>query len=148
MVDERGQILPLITGFVVIAILLVLTTVDITALHLQRQELHAITDSAARDAADALDEEAFYDSGAQERPVPLSDASVLQSVREHLKQVPGPAAELNIGIGEPTGALDEATAEVTLTGRARIPLISLVVRRWADGVPLESSSRATAQQVP
>ncbi|GLY19248.1 pilus assembly protein TadG-related protein [Kineosporia rhizophila] len=145
MRDERGQILLLTTGFVVLALLLVLVTVDVTALHLQRQELQALSDAAARDAADALDEATFYRHGAQERPVPLSDASVRSSVTGYLAQR---AVDVDVGIGRPTGALDDATAQVTLTGTARIPLIGLVVRRWAGGVPLRATSQATAEQIP
>ncbi|WP_269330097.1 pilus assembly protein TadG-related protein [Kineosporia babensis] len=145
---ESGQILLLVTGFVVLAILLVLVTVDVTALHLQRQALQAAADGAARDAADALDEATFYEHGAQERPVALTDASVQESVRDYLSQAPESLVELQIGVGGPTGALDEATAEVTLTGRARVPLVAVVVRRWASGVPLESTSRASAQEEP
>jgi uncharacterized membrane protein len=144
---ESGQILILVIGFVTFAILLVLVTVDITALHLQRQELRALTDAAALDAADALDEEDFYREGAQQRPVSLSDASVQASVRAYLGERPGPADDLKVVVGRPTGALGDTTAQVTLTGRARIPLISLVVRRWAGGVPLESTSRASAQEL-
>ena len=144
---DSGQILPLLVGFVVFAFLLVLVTVDITALHLQRQELHALTDAAALDAADALEEELFYENGAQRRPVPLSSVSVQSSVRSYLREKPGPAVELSVRVGRPTGALDGATAQVTFTGRARVPLIGLVVRRWARGVPLEATSRASAQEV-
>lgn len=144
---DSGQILPLVTGFTVFALLLVLVTVDVTALHLQRQELHALTDAAALDAADALDEVSFYANGAQERPVSLSSASVHQSVLDYLREEPGPTAKLRVGVSAPTGALDGSTAEVTLAGRARVPLISLVVRRWAGGVPLQATSRASAREV-
>ena len=167
--DDEGQILPLVAGFVAIALLLVLVVVDITALHLQREELHALADAAALDAADALDEETFYGTGAsndagagskldgtrgaagtgkgvdrRERPVPLSDASVRSSVRTFLRDQPAQGG-LIAEIGLPTGAPDEVTAEVTLTGRARIPLLGLVVRRWAGGVPLKETSRASAR---
>lgn len=100
---ESGQILPLVTGFVVLAILLVMVTVDITALHLQRQELRALTDAAALDAADALDEEDFYQNGARRRPVALSDASVRASVRTYLEQRDGPAGELDVAVGRRRG---------------------------------------------
>ncbi|GAB6898720.1 pilus assembly protein TadG-related protein [Kineosporia succinea] len=145
-VRDAGQIMPLITGFVVVALLLVIVTVDITALHLQRQELHALTDAATLDAADALDEGAFYEDGAGERPVALSDRSVHESVRRYLGEKPESAEELDVSISAPTGAVNGTTAEVTLTGRGRIPLIGLVVRRWAEGVRLTATSRATARE--
>ncbi len=142
---DAGQMLILISGFVALALLLVIVTTDITALHLQRQQLHALADAAALDAADALDAGVFYKGGARERPVALSDESVEESVRRYLANEPGSAGELAVEIAGPTGALSETTAEVTLSGRARIPLVSLVVRRWANGVPVIATSRATAR---
>ncbi|GAA3591873.1 hypothetical protein GCM10022223_03120 [Kineosporia mesophila] len=128
------------------ALLLILVATDITALHLQRQELHALTDAAALDAADALDEESFYRRGMGEYPVPLSDGTVHASVRSYLGEKPETAADLDVAIGSPTGAWEETTAQVTLTGRARIPLVGLVVHRWANGVPLQATSRASARE--
>jgi hypothetical protein len=161
---DEGQILPLVAGFVVIALLLVLVVVDITALHLQREELRALADAAALDAADALDEETFYETGAGGgtsaedeiraaggsssggHPVPLSDATVRNSVREFLNRQATQDQQRPVPeIGLPTGAPDAVTAEVTLTSRARIPLLGLVVRRWAGGVPLKETSRASAR---
>jgi hypothetical protein len=160
---DDGQILPLLAGFVVIVLLLVLVVADITALHLQREELHALADAAALDAADALDQETFYETGAggetgtgnetggDKRPVPLSDTTVQNSVRDFLRAHEDDRQNqdrLIPEMGLPTGAPDEFTAEVTLTGRARIPLLGLVVRRWAGGVPLKETSRASAHPVP
>ncbi len=64
-----------------------------------------------------------------ERLVPLSDASVRESVQNFLRNQPDQGGVIP-EMGLPTGAPDEVTAEVTLTGRARIPLLGLVVRRW------------------
>ncbi|GLY28400.1 pilus assembly protein TadG-related protein [Kineosporia sp. NBRC 101731] len=137
---------PLIAGFVALALLLTLVTTDITALHLQRQELQDLADAAALDAADALDEESFYRQGMRESFVPISDETVHASVRSYLGEKPETAADLDVGLGSPTGVWEETTAQVTLVGRARIPLVGLVVRRWADGVPLQATSRASARE--
>ncbi|MBT0774106.1 hypothetical protein KIH74_34495 [Kineosporia sp. J2-2] len=129
-----------------LALLLVLITVDITALHLRRQELHALADAVALDAADALDENAFYETGAGELPVLLSDESVRAAARDYLQRNPDAVRNLEVDLAGPTGALQGTTAEVTLTGRAQIPLVGLVVRRWSGGVPLHATSRATARE--
>lgn len=143
---DRGQILPLTAAFVAMTLLIVLVAVDVSALHLQRQELQALTDAAALDAADALDEESFYEMrrGGREYPVALSTATVRSSVLTYIQDGPGAAEQLTVRMGDPTRAVGATVAEVTLTGQAHVPLIGSVIGRWSDGVPLTATSRAVA----
>jgi len=143
---DDGQILLLTVAFTVLALFLVVLVADLSALHLQRQELQALADGAALDAADALDEASFYARGpeAAEHPVVLSTATVRASVLEYLRGAPGDAHRLEARMDEPTRAVDGLAAEVTLTGRARVPLIGSLLSRWQAGVPVHVTSRATA----
>src|SRR5450759_2943831 len=74
---ERGQISLLIIGFTVIALMLIIGGVDVTAVQLARPRMLDAADGAALDASDALDSGAAY-SGGLRSAVEISDASVRQ----------------------------------------------------------------------
>jgi uncharacterized membrane protein len=147
---DGGQIMPLTIAYALIALTLLIVIVDITAVHLQRDRLFAVADGAALDAADALDEAQFYDSGAVASPgdvtaaVPLTDETVRASAERYVRTA-GPASRLSaLAVDQPTGSPDGVTSQVTLVAKARLPLFSFVVARWVDGVPLRATSRARA----
>jgi Putative Flp pilus-assembly TadE/G-like len=151
---DEGQILPLVVAYALIALTLMIVVVDISAVHLQRDRLFALADSAALDASDALEESRFYSEGApistgtEAAAVPLSDHSVQTSVQRYLR-VAGPEAHLAaVALDEPTGSPDGETAEVTLVARAHLPLFSFAVAGWSRGVPLRATSRARARTLP
>ena len=149
---DDGQILPLVIAYVLIAFALVIVAVDITAVHLQRQRLFSLADAAALDAADALDRSRFYSDGAQIGPgdaaVPLTDQTVRSSAERYLV-VAAPLTRVErVAVDRPTGSPDGVTAEVTLVGRATLPLFSFAVARWSDGVPLRATARARARVSP
>jgi uncharacterized membrane protein len=150
--DDEGQILPLAIAYALIAFALVVVVVDISAVHLQRQRLFALADAAALDAADALDQSRFYREGAQTAPgnatVPLTDQTVRSSVERYLVAASPLARVEGVAVDEPTGAPDGVTAEVTLVGRATLPLFSFAAARWSDGVPLRATARARARAGP
>jgi uncharacterized membrane protein len=150
--DETGQIIPLVIAYALVALTLLVVIVDISAVHLQRNRLFSIADAAAVDAADALDRQSFYRRPSSRRetvdneaaPVPISDATVRTSVDAYLRRA-GPEARLDaLAVDQPTGTADGVTAEVTVVGRARLPLFSFVVARWARGVPIRATARARA----
>ncbi|MBI4939473.1 MAG: hypothetical protein HY830_01850 [Actinobacteria bacterium] len=158
----------LILGYAVVVLLLVTVVAAATSVHLTRHRLMGLADAAALDAADAIDTERFYTGGAggggqtgggraagdsasrrteqtTPDPVPLSDASVRASVSGYLAVAaplqPFPAPQVGAGTGTPDGV----TAQVTLTTTARIPLVSSVLRPWADGVRVTVTARARAR---
>jgi uncharacterized membrane protein len=150
---DDGQILPLVIAYVLIALALVVVAVDITAVHLQRQRLFSLADAAALDAADALDRSQFYSQGAQTAPgaaaaVPLTDQTVRSSAERYVVAAAPLARVAEVAVDRPTGSPDGVTAEVTLVGRATLPLFSFASVRWADGVPLRATARARARVAP
>lgn len=157
---DEGQIIPLVIAYALIALTLVIVVVDLSAVHLQRQRLFSLTDAAALDAADALDRSRYYRQGAfneqSEQPgsgdgtaaVPLSDQTVRSSAEHYLKTAAPLARVEGAAVDQPTGSPDGVTAEVTLVGRANLPLFGVVVARWAGGVPIRATSRARAHVLP
>jgi hypothetical protein len=144
---DAGQILPLVLVYLMIALTLVVVVADVTAVRLQRHRLLDLADAAALDAADAVDRAGFYRSGVVQEgdrvAVPLSDRTVRRSVEDHLARAGDPRLE-RVLVGDPTGAPDPGTAEVTLRAPARLPVFSAAVGRWWSGVPLEVTARARA----
>lgn len=141
---DDGQIVPLLIGYVLVALLMVVVVIDVTAVHLQRGRLYALADAAALDAADALDPAGFYAEGADRRVVPVTDAGVRRSVAAYLNGAPTRLADVKVAA--PTGRDEDAGegVQVTLTATARLPLVDSVVGRWAGGVPLTATARARA----
>ena len=142
---DDGQVLPLILVFTVIAASLVLVAASASSVHLARQRLQSLADAAALDAADALDESAFYSGGARPADgVPLTDASVRASVAEHVALVGAADRFSGFAVDRGTGTPDGRTAEVTLVAVVPLPLLPPVVDGWEDGVPLRVTARARA----
>jgi hypothetical protein len=138
---DEGQIVPLVIGYVLVALLLIVVVVDVTAVQLQRGRLYALADAAALDAADALDRSAFYREGLRTDVVPASEVGVRASVREYLASVGDSTRLDDVAIADPTGWTGTGV-EVSLTARAGLPLVDRVVRRWASGVPLSATVHA------
>ncbi len=137
--------------YALIALTVVSVVAGISAVHLGRHRLLGIADAAALDAADALDPGAFY--GTRGSPpgsrggggaVPLSDASVRDSVRRYLQDL-GPQQRFrDLAVAEPTGTPDGTTAEVTLTAVVRLPIVGAVLAPWSDGIRVRVTSHARA----
>ncbi|MFI7586697.1 pilus assembly protein TadG-related protein [Spongisporangium articulatum] len=142
---DDGQTVPLLIGYVLVVLLLVVVVVDVTAVHLARGRLYALADAAALDASDALDSQGFYRQGSVGEVLPVTDEGVRASVRTYLEQagVEDLTSLRDVDVGEPTTG-GAAGVQVTLTATARLPLVDAIVRRWADGVPLTATSHARA----
>jgi uncharacterized membrane protein len=81
--DERGSIMVLTLGFIVICILAVAVVVDASTVFLQRRSLQATVDAAALAGAQAIDLDDYYARGAADG-IRLDPAAVNAAVRRHL----------------------------------------------------------------
>ncbi|MEZ0166768.1 pilus assembly protein TadG-related protein [Kineococcus sp. LSe6-4] len=132
--DDEGRITLLALAFGLLATVLVLVVTSASAVHLQRRELYALSDAAARDAADALDEDRYYAGGG----VLLTRASVRDSVAAYVG-AHAPGAEVGAGTGTPDGR----TARVELV-RVTTPPFTAFVPAGLTRVRLVARSTAVA----
>jgi hypothetical protein len=133
----------LILGYTLIAFLLVVIAVDVTAVYVARTQLRDAADAAALDAADAAYAPSVYSDGVS-RAVPLSDATVRTVVVSYLSAYRPPNHVEHVRLEQSTGSPDGETAVVALTGRVRLPLLGPVVAAWSGGVIISVEARARA----
>ena len=140
---DEGQIMILVLGYALIAFLLVVTAVDVTAVYLARTQLRDAADAAALDAADAAYPPSVYSEGVG-GTVPLTDATVRAAVGSYLSAYRPPGHVEQVRLGSATGTPDGQTAVVALSGRVRLPLLGPVVAAWSGGVTMSVQARARA----
>lgn len=139
--SERGQISLLILGFTVIALMLIVGAVDVTAVQLARTRLLDAADSAALDASDALDNGSAYGKGLRSA-IEISSDSVRHSAVQYLAVQPRPHGISSWALVDGTGSPDGQTAVVRLRGTAEIPIAAKVVAAFGGSVDITVESRA------
>ena len=85
---ERGSIMVLTLGFIVICVLAVAVVVDASSVFLQRRSLQAAVDSAALAGAQAIDLDDYYARGAAQG-IRLDPVAVNTAVRDYLARTEG-----------------------------------------------------------
>jgi Putative Flp pilus-assembly TadE/G-like len=138
---ERGQISLLILGFTIIALMLILGAVDVTAVQLARTRLLDAADGAALDASDALDDGSAYDRGLRSA-VPVTDGSVRESATQYLAVAPRPHGITSWVLADGTGSPDGQTSVVRLRGVVDIPIAASVLAAFGGSVNITVESRA------
>jgi hypothetical protein len=138
---EQGQISLLILGFTLIALVLIIGGVDVTAVQLSRARLLDTADSAALDASDALDNGSAYGGGLQ-LAVPVTDRSVRDSAAEYLAAQPRPHGISSWVLTGGTGSPDGQTAVIRLRGTVDIPIAASVLAAFGGSVDITVESRA------
>jgi uncharacterized membrane protein len=125
--DEDGTILPLVLGYVVLALAAVFVCVCATDLYLAQKRLDGLADAAALAAADGFT--LLVDQGEPRAELTVSGvreqaAALLQASRTEAALV---SAETPDGV----------SARVTVAGVWRPPIVSMFV---PDGVPIEATA--------
>jgi hypothetical protein len=138
---ERGQISLLIIGFTLIALMLIVGAVDVTAVQLARTRLLDAADAAALDASDAMDNGSAYRGGLQSA-ISLTDASVRRSAMGYLAVEPRPHGISSWVMADGTGSPDGQTAVIRLRGTADIPIAASVMAAFGGSVNITVESRA------
>ncbi len=127
LADEEGTILPLILGYVVLALAAVFVCVCATSLYLDQKRLDGLADAAALAAADGFTLVVESDAPRAE----LTSDGVREQAEALLATTGGDAALVS------AEAPDGVSARVTVVGVWHPPLVSLFV---PDGVPIEATA--------
>jgi hypothetical protein len=139
---EGGQITLLIIGFTIIALMLIIGAVDVTAAQLARARLFDAADGAALDASDALDNGSAYEAGLRLESVRITDGTVRQSATGYLAAQPRPHGISSWVLANGTGSPDGQTAVIVLRGTVDIPIAASVLSAFGGSVQITVESRA------
>lgn len=144
---ESGQIMLLSIGFMAIALALISVVITVTAIQLDRDRLWNTADDAARYAAGAIDQDAFYQgSQARHDGVPVTNDSVQEAVDEYLAMAAPSQGSLRQIQVTHAATPDGQTAVVVLEGVSRPTMLGWVLRTFTQSegvtVHVESSARA------
>ncbi|WP_298807030.1 hypothetical protein [uncultured Pseudokineococcus sp.] len=126
----------LVLGYAVLALVVVLVVTAASAVHLERKRVWAAADAAAADAADAVDEAAYYGQDGLSGGVPLTDAAVRAAAEDHLRRRAAWDDLDGVVLGPGTGTPDGRTAQVQLVARVDVPVLSLLPGARVAGGPL------------
>jgi hypothetical protein len=138
---DRGQISLLILGFTVIALMLIIGAVDVTAVQLARSRLLDAADGAALESSGSLDRDSAYGEGLRSA-VAITDTSVRQSASQYLAVQPRPHGISSWVLTDGTGSPDGQTAVIHLRGTAVIPIAAPVVAAFGGSVNITVEARA------
>jgi uncharacterized membrane protein len=135
---DDGSVLVLTIGFALLLMLFVGVVTDASKLFLTRRSLASVADQAAEAAAQDVDVAAVYRGGAS-KALPLSQEQVTATVRGLLRQAAAGTGLTDLRVV--AVSLDGTDVVVTVSGRAVLPLTSLVTGA-SDGVLITVTARA------
>lgn len=141
---DEGTVMLLILGLVVVAGLLIVLVIDVSALFLARRDLLAAADGAALAGAQAVDEAAVYRDGVH-GSLPLDQRRVDAAVDDYLRSsgVADDISDLQVQV-----TTDGTTVRVRLNGIARLPVVNSVTPGASDGVDVAASASAQSAVLP
>ena len=136
--DDRGSVLPLVIGVVVVVLTMITVVTDVSVLWLQRRSLQATVDGAALAGAQAVDLDAVYAGGAH-GDLLLDPRAARTAVRGYVRAVPTSLRSLRVSSVVVTGT----TVTVRATALASPPFLAFLTGRGVT-VVAEASAVTTA----
>ncbi len=137
-IDEAGQSMILIIGYVVIVLLAVSATLAATLVNTEARKLLSVADSAATAAADSFEIE--NESGSDTLRIRLSDSGVAAAASKYVSDVGAASRFEGFSITRAGASGDGMTAVIGLRAVVRPPIVGWFV---PAGIPIsvESSAR-------
>jgi uncharacterized membrane protein len=136
--DDAGQVTLLLIGYASIALVLIVVGVDVSAVFLARRALASTADTAALDAAQAVDRTAVY-SGSVDgcgAPLPIDAPAARSRAVAVVADDSDDLRRVFRAVDPADVSVDAGTVTVRLTGRVRVPfgrLLGLLLPGHDDG---------------
>jgi len=140
---ETGQIMVLIIGFVLLALLVTSAVMAASALYLEHKKLLSAADAASVAAADSYTLGQVETGGGS--PSAVLNAGRVRSVAADYLSRNGAYASIDgLAVAPETGSPDGSTAVVVLTAEVHPPIVNFLI---PDGIPIQAASTARSRLV-
>jgi uncharacterized membrane protein len=141
--DEDGQVIVLIIGYVLLALLVTTVVVGISSVYLEHKRLLSLADGASLAAADSytLGE---VGTGGDGPTAVLSSARVTNVASDFVIRTPASQRFDKLAVAPATGSPDGSTAVVVLSAAVHPPVVNFLV---PDGIKIEATSTARSRLV-
>ncbi|MFP5311490.1 MAG: pilus assembly protein TadG-related protein [Actinomycetes bacterium] len=139
--DQDGQVLVMILGYVVLALLVATVVVGISAVYLEHKRLLSLADGASLAAADSYTLGEVASQGGTPSAV-LNSARVRNVAADFVARSPASQRFSSLAVAGATGTPDGSTAVVVLTTVVHPPVVNFLV---PDGIRIEATSTARSR---
>ena len=139
--NDDGQMIVLIIGYVMLALLVVTVVIGISSVYLEHKRLLSLADGASLAAADSYTlGEVAGDHGTPSAV--LGSGRVRSVAADFIARSPSSARFDQLGVSAATGSPDGSTAVVVLTAAVHPPVVNFLV---PDGIRIEAVSTARSR---
>ena len=139
--NDAGQLMVLIIGFVLLALLLTTVVIAASSVYIEHKRLLSLADGASVAAADSFTLGQLESGGGSPTAV-LTGARVRSAVVEFLDRSSATTRFSGLAVGPGTGSPDGSTAVVVLSAAVHPPVVNFLV---PDGIRIEASSTARSR---
>ena len=138
---EDGQLLVLIIGYVLLALLVTTAVAGASSVYLEHKKLLSLADAASVAAADSFTLGQLETSACSPTAV-LSGGRVRSTAADYLNRTGAYGRFSGLAVAPATGSPDGSTAVVVLSAAVHPPIVNFLI---PDGVRIEATSTARSR---
>ena len=139
--DDNGQVLVMILGYVLLALLVATVVMGISAVYLEHKRLLSLADGASLAAADSYTLGEVGSQGGTPSAV-LNPARVRNVAADFVARSPASQRFSALAVTGETGTPDGSTAVVVLSAAVHPPVVNFLI---PDGIRIEATSTARSR---
>lgn len=139
--DEEGQMIVLIIGYVLLALLVTTVVIGISSVYIEHKRLLSLADGASLAAADSYTLGEVETAGGSPSAV-LGSERVRNVAADFVSRNPAAQRFDELSVTPGTGSPDGSTAVVVLSAAVHPPVVNFLV---PDGIRVEASSTARSR---
>ncbi|MDQ0868794.1 hypothetical protein QFZ70_001267 [Arthrobacter sp. V1I9] len=139
--DDNGQMMVMVLGYVVVALLVTTVVIGISSVYLEHKRLLSLADGASLAAAGSYTLGEVETQGGSPSAV-LSPARVRNVAADFVSRTPASQRFDGLAVAGATGSPDGSTAVVVLTAAVHPPVVNFLV---PDGIRIEATSTARSR---